>query len=113
MCSQLSGEVWASHVYTHPPSTRRDQLLVHSIPSVPARLPIGTHHQLVRRVGKVLVINPGSAGEARDQGNGLQLSCAMLDTASEEVVVTDYPEPRISPPRQGRLGESRKPTSSA
>jgi putative phosphoesterase len=42
-----------------------------------------THHQLVRRVGKVLVINPGSAGEARDQGNGRQLSCAVLDTASE------------------------------
>ena len=53
-----------------------------------------THHQLVRRVGKVLVINPGSAGEARDQGNGRQLSCAVLDTATEEVVVTDYPEAR-------------------
>ena len=53
-----------------------------------------THHQLVRRVGKVLVINPGSAGEARDQGNGRQLSCAVLDTVNEEVVVTDYPEIR-------------------
>jgi putative phosphoesterase len=51
-----------------------------------------THHQLVRRVGRVLVINPGSAGEARDQGNGRQLSCAMLDTVSEEVVVTNFPE---------------------
>jgi putative phosphoesterase len=51
-----------------------------------------THHQLVRRVGRVLVINPGSAGEARDQGNGRQLSCAMLDTATEEVVITDFPE---------------------
>jgi putative phosphoesterase len=49
-----------------------------------------THHQLVRRVGPVLVINPGSAGEARDHGNGRRLSCAMLDTASEEVVVTDF-----------------------
>ena len=49
-----------------------------------------THHQLVRRVGRVLVINPGSAGEARDQGNGRQLSCAVLDTATEEVVVTDF-----------------------
>jgi putative phosphoesterase len=57
-----------------------------------------THHQLVRRVGKVLVINPGSAGEARDQGNGRQLSCAVLDTVSEEVVVTDYPEPPIVTP---------------
>jgi putative phosphoesterase len=51
-----------------------------------------THHQLVRRVGKVLVINPGSAGEARDSGNARQLSCAVLDTATEEVVVTDFPD---------------------
>jgi putative phosphoesterase len=51
-----------------------------------------THHQLIRRVGKVLVINPGSAGEARDSSNGRQLSCAVLDTATEEVVVTDFPE---------------------
>jgi putative phosphoesterase len=51
-----------------------------------------THHQLVRRVGKVLVINPGSAGEARDTGNGRQLSCAELDTVTEEVVVTDFPD---------------------
>jgi putative phosphoesterase len=49
-----------------------------------------THHQLVRRIGKVLVINPGSAGEARDSSNGRQLSCAMLDTVTEEVVVTDF-----------------------
>jgi putative phosphoesterase len=49
-----------------------------------------THHQLVRRVGRVLVVNPGSAGEARDPSNGRRLSCAVLDTASEEVVVTDF-----------------------
>ena len=53
-----------------------------------------THHQLVRRVGKGQVINPGSTGEARDQGNGRQLSCAVLDTATEEVIVTDFPELR-------------------
>ncbi len=51
-----------------------------------------THHQLVRRVGRVLVINPGSAGEARDPSNGRQLSCAVLDTVTEDVVVTDFPE---------------------
>ena len=51
-----------------------------------------THHQLVRRVGKVLVINPGSAGEARDTSNGRQLSCAVLDTVTEEVVVIDFPD---------------------
>jgi putative phosphoesterase len=53
-----------------------------------------THHQLVRRVGRVLVINPGSAGEARDHANGRQLSCAVLDTASEEVVVIDFADRR-------------------
>lgn len=51
-----------------------------------------THHQLVRRVGRVLVINPGSAGEARDQGNDRQLSCALVDTVSEEVVTTNFPD---------------------
>ena len=54
-----------------------------------------THHQLVRRVGKALVINPGSAGEARDSSNGRQLSCAVLDTVTEEVVVTDFPDTRV------------------
>jgi putative phosphoesterase len=53
-----------------------------------------THHQLVRRVGRVLVINPGSAGDARDHRNGRQLSCAVLDTATEEVWVIDYPDSR-------------------
>jgi predicted phosphodiesterase len=42
----------------------------------------------------VLVINPGSAGEARDPGNGRQLSCAVLDTISEEVRVTSFPDLR-------------------
>jgi putative phosphoesterase len=51
-----------------------------------------THHQLVRRYGKVLVINPGSAGDARDPGNGRQLSCAVLDTVTDEVVVSDFPD---------------------
>ena len=54
-----------------------------------------THHQLARRIGKVMVINPGSAGDARDIGNGRQLSCASLDTASEEVVLTDFPDVRV------------------
>jgi putative phosphoesterase len=53
-----------------------------------------THQQVVRRFGAVLVINPGSTGEARDHRNGHQLSCAVLDTASEEVRVLDFPDPR-------------------
>lgn len=50
-----------------------------------------THQQVVRRVGRVLVVNPGSAGDGRDPRNGRQLSCAVLDTATEEVVVRDFP----------------------
>jgi putative phosphoesterase len=50
-----------------------------------------THRQVVRRVGRVLVVNPGSAGDGRDPRNDRQLSCAVLDTATEEVVVSDFP----------------------
>jgi len=52
-----------------------------------------THQQLVRRVGRVLVINPGSCGDARDSRNGGQLSCAVLDTVGEEVMLFDFPDP--------------------
>jgi putative phosphoesterase len=53
-----------------------------------------THQQLVERVGRVLVINPGSAGDARDPRNGGMLSCAVLDTASEEVTMLEFPDPQ-------------------
>jgi putative phosphoesterase len=53
-----------------------------------------THRQVVKRFGGMLVVNPGSAGDARDHHNGRQLSCAVLDTASEEVRIIDYPDPR-------------------
>jgi predicted phosphodiesterase len=53
-----------------------------------------THQQLVSRVGRVLVVNPGSAGDARDSRNGGQLTCAVLDVASEEVRLIDYPDPQ-------------------
>ncbi len=52
-----------------------------------------THQQLVRRIGTVLVINSGSAGDARDPGNGRLLSCAVLDTDTDEVRITDFPDP--------------------
>ena len=55
-----------------------------------------THCQVVKRIRGVLVINPGSAGDARDSRNGRQLSCAVLDTVSEEVRVIDYPDPRYA-----------------
>jgi predicted phosphodiesterase len=42
-----------------------------------------------------LIINPGSAGDGRDSRNGRQLSCAVLDTETEEVTVIDFPDPRF------------------
>jgi putative phosphoesterase len=53
-----------------------------------------THAQVVRRVGRVLVVNPGSTGDARDPRNGRMLSCAVLDTGSREVRMIDFPDPR-------------------
>ena len=53
-----------------------------------------THQQLVERIGRVLVINPGSTGDARDPRNSGMLSCAVLDTVSEEVRVLDFPDPQ-------------------
>jgi putative phosphoesterase len=52
-----------------------------------------THYQMLLRVDRTLVINPGSAGESRDPRNGFQLSYAILDTATEEVTFGDYPDP--------------------
>lgn len=49
-----------------------------------------THAQMVERVGRTLVINPGSAGEARDHANGRRLSYAVLDTASGEVLLDNF-----------------------
>ncbi len=56
-----------------------------------------THAQVVRRIGRVTIVNPGSAGDARDSNNGRQLSCAVLETETGEVAVTDYPDPRYAP----------------
>ena len=52
-----------------------------------------THYQLAQRVGRALVVNPGSAGEARDHRNGFLLSCAVLDTQSGEVAFHDFDDP--------------------
>ncbi len=56
-----------------------------------------THAQVVRRIGKVTIVNPGSAGDARDHNNGRQLSYGVLDTETGEVIVTDYADPRYAP----------------
>jgi len=52
-----------------------------------------THYQMAERVGRVLVINPGSAGEARDARNAFQLSYAILDTGTDEVAFENFQDP--------------------
>ena len=52
-----------------------------------------THYHMAERVGRALVINPGSAGEPRDHRNGFQLSCALLDTSSGEVEFHHFDDP--------------------
>jgi putative phosphoesterase len=54
-----------------------------------------THAQTVQKFGRVLVINPGSAGDGRDSRNGRQLSCAVLDLQTDEVQVFNYADPRF------------------
>ncbi len=49
-----------------------------------------THMQVAARVGETLIVNPGSAGDARDHTNGRRLSFAVLDTETEAVEFTDF-----------------------
>lgn len=56
-----------------------------------------THVRLVERVGDTLVVNPGSAGEARRHRDMLALSCGVVDLASGEVSFFDYPAPSAPP----------------
>ena len=51
-----------------------------------------THETMVRRIGRTLVINPGSVGEARGF-NDLNLTYAVLDTVSEEVEIGTFRDP--------------------
>jgi putative phosphoesterase len=52
-----------------------------------------THYHMALPVGRALVINPGSAGEARDHRNHFRLSCAVLDTQSGEVTFHHFGDP--------------------
>lgn len=56
-----------------------------------------THSQLLKRSNGTLVINPGSAGHARDQRNGRQLSYCVLDTCSDQAIIENYPDPSQVP----------------
>jgi putative phosphoesterase len=79
--------------YVHPHSPKLDRFAEADADIV---LYGHTHCQVVKRIGVVLVINPGSAGDARDSRNNRQLSCAVLDTDTDEVSIIDYPDPRFA-----------------
>jgi putative phosphoesterase len=48
-----------------------------------------THTPVIRRIGGVLVINPGSVGEGRPEPTGFVRSCALLDLATGEARIID------------------------
>ena len=52
-----------------------------------------THQPVIQHVGNTLVINPGSAGEARPGDGGLTLSCAILDVTRLEARIIEFPLP--------------------
>jgi predicted phosphodiesterase len=52
-----------------------------------------THAEVVRRIGGVVVVNLGSAGEGRYTRDGLTLSCAVLDTGTGEAEVIHFRNP--------------------
>lgn len=52
-----------------------------------------THRQIVRQIGDVLIVNPGSAGDGRDTKNGRRLSCAVLDTRPLSARIIDFDAP--------------------
>lgn len=54
-----------------------------------------THTQLARDIKGTLVINPGSAGHARSHVNNRQLSFAILDTETSEVLFDDFSDPSV------------------
>jgi len=90
-------EPFTQYVYPNSPELRR-------LSEIEADYVIlgHTHTQMAARVGRALVINPGSTGEARDIANGRKLSYAVLDTSSGELlfdnfVPGDAPTPEFIP----------------
>ncbi|MCH7811274.1 MAG: YfcE family phosphodiesterase [Chloroflexi bacterium] len=80
-----------------------------------------THYHMAQRVGRALVVNPGSCGEPRDHRNGFRLSCAVLDTQSGEVAFHHYDDPTrpqvdpaiVPPPSADAQRQERPPDNTA
>ncbi|MDB5445461.1 MAG: putative metallo-dependent phosphatase [Phenylobacterium sp.] len=51
-----------------------------------------THTPYAGRIGRALVVNPGSTGQGRFQEGRNLLSCAVLDAVTDEVRLIDFPE---------------------
>ena len=85
MVHSTAWEPYGAYVYPHSREFRRfGEAEAHFV------LYGHTHMQVAERVGEVLVVNPGSAGDARDHANGRRLSFAVLDTETEAVEFTDF-----------------------
>ncbi len=52
-----------------------------------------THRQVVREIAGTLIVNPGSAGDARDAKNGRLLSCAVIETQPLTARIIDFANP--------------------
>lgn len=54
-----------------------------------------THVPMAERVGRVLVVNPGSIGESREAGHNESVAYAILDTDAETVEHVRFRNPRL------------------
>jgi predicted phosphodiesterase len=54
-----------------------------------------THVPMVKRVGRTVIINPGSLGESHDSETGPALSYAVVDLSSDEVEIVRIPDPQF------------------
>lgn len=54
-----------------------------------------THYPMMARVGRTLIINPGSCQETRSPVNRELLTCIVLDTQTDEVRLIGVPDPKF------------------
>ncbi len=54
-----------------------------------------THVPMVKRVGRTIVVNPGSLGESYDSGTGPAVSYAVVDLSSNEVEIVRISDPQF------------------
>lgn len=87
----VHGSPWEpqnEYIYPHSPTLRRFAEFAADI------VILGhTHYQMAERVGRTLVINPGSTGQPRDPRNDMRLSFAILDSETDEVQFCNFPDP--------------------